>query len=155
MFLANISLVAAGFALALAIGGGFYEGLVINPQWSLNPPATFTLIQEGTGVPLQKFWIPAHILITIFILAALVLNWRISSRRTFILVALGSYIIMRGWSFMYFIPEMLSFQKIAITSAPSEELLSRVSTWKTLTYWRTPLDLISFFAILWPLTLNE
>nr|WP_295905554.1 hypothetical protein [uncultured Bdellovibrio sp.] len=155
MLWANLSLVAAGFSLALAVGGGFYEGFVINPQWSLQPPTSFTLIQEGTGVPLQKFWIPVHILITVFILVALFLNWRIASRRTFLLISLGSYVIMRGWSFLYFIPEMLSFQKIATNSPPSEELMNRVSTWKTLTYWRTPLDLISFFTVLWSLTLDE
>lgn len=155
MILANISLVVAVFSLALAVGGGFYEGVVINPQWSQSPPASFSLIQDTTGVPLQKFWIPAHVAISIAILLALFLNWRIPTRRTLIFVALGSYAVMRAWSFIYFIPEMLEFQKIALDSAKSDDLIGRVSKWKLLTYWRTPLDLVSFFCVTWALTISD
>lgn len=151
MVWANISLSIAIFSLAVALGGGFYESVVINPQWSQNPPTSFALIQENTGVPLQKFWIPTHILISVAVLLALFLNWKVPTRRNLIFVALGSYAIMRAWSFMYFIPEMLEFQKIALESAQSDDLLGRVSKWKTLTYWRMPLDLISFFCLTWAL----
>lgn len=155
MNIMNLTLLAAGFSLALALGGGFYESIVINPQWSQNPPSSFSLIQEGTGVPLQKFWIPIHIVITICLLAALFFNWKISARRTFVLIALGSYIVMRVWSFWYFIPEMLSFQQTLLGSPANEDLVARVSTWKALTHWRAPLDIISFFAVLWPLTMDD
>jgi hypothetical protein len=62
---------------------------------------------------------------------------------------------MRAWSFLYFIPEMLAFQNIPLDAVPTVELAERVARWKMLTYWRTPLDIISFFAILWPLTIDE
>lgn len=155
MLFANISVAVAVLGLSLAVGGGFYESVVINPQWSQSPPSSFTIIQENTGVPLQKFWIPTHILISISILIALFLNWKIPSRRTLILVAIGSYAVMRAWSFIYFIPEMLEFQKIAVDSQSSDNLIDRVSKWKTLTYWRAPLDIISFFCTMWALTLPQ
>ena len=151
----NLSLVFATFCLALAVGGGIYEGLIVNPQWSINPPSSFSLVQEKTGIPLQKFWIPAHILITLFIVAALFLNWRSPARRNFIIVAVISYIVMRVWSFIYFIPEMLSFQKVAIDSPPTDQLLERVERWNALTWWRLPLDLVSFFCLIWALTIES
>src|SRR5690606_6001930 len=112
MFWANAFLVAAGFSLALAVGGGFYESIIINPQWSAQPPATFSLIRQDTGMPLPKSCIPAHIAITILMIAALAFNWRMPARRALVLVALGSYVVMRVWSFAYFIPEMLAFQNV-------------------------------------------
>jgi len=45
-----------------------------DPIWSASPPASFAIIQRGT-VPLQRFWIPVHVAITIFSLLALFLTW--------------------------------------------------------------------------------
>jgi hypothetical protein len=51
--IANVSLLFACFSVALAVGGGMYESIVVMPQWSAQPPASFALIQKGTGIPLQ------------------------------------------------------------------------------------------------------
>lgn len=149
MLFSNISLMVTITAVALAIGGGIYEGSVVNPQWSKNPPQSLSLVQEDTGIPLQKFWIPVHIFITVAILLALGLNWKVPTRRTFILIAIASYIVMRVWSFAYFIPEMLAFQKVSLTDLPSTDIISRIQKWTNLTWWRTPLDFITFFCLLW------
>ena len=66
-------------------------------------------------MPLQRFWIPVHAAITLFVVLALVLTWRDPSVRRLLLIGLGSYIVMRVWSGLYFIPEMLAFQKIPRT----------------------------------------
>ena len=155
MNVANVSLMVAITAVAFAIGGGFYEGIIVNPQWSGQPPQSLSLVQEKTGMPLQKFWIPAHILISIAVLASLALNWSFSTRRLFILIGIGSYIVMRAWSFAYFIPEMLSFQKIALESVADPELATRIQKWITLTWWRVPLDFITFGCLLWSLSIED
>ena len=62
------------FSMAASIGGGLYEKLVLIPLWSASPPSSFAVIQPDTGVPLQNFWIPTHIAITVFVLLALFLN---------------------------------------------------------------------------------
>ena len=72
---AQWSLILLCFSMAAAIGGGFYESIVLTPLWSNSPPSSFSIIQPGTGVPLQRFWIPVHVAITLFILLALVLTW--------------------------------------------------------------------------------
>ena len=61
---------------ALAVGGGLYEHVVLMPLWSASPPASFRIIQPGTGVPLQHFWMPVHGAITLLSFAALALTWR-------------------------------------------------------------------------------
>ena len=135
-------------SMAAALGGGFYESFVLMPLWSKSPPSSFAIIQPGTGVPLQRFWIPVHAAITLCIIVALGLTWREMTVRRLLLVALGSYIVMRVWSGVFFIPEMLAFQKIPLAAAPSAALLARAARWTLWTWFREPLDILSFLCSL-------
>lgn len=150
---AQCSLVLLCFSMAAAIGGGLFESFVLAPMWSKSPPSSFSIIQPGTGVPLQRFWIPVHVAITLFFILALMMTWREPIVRRLLLVSLASYIVMRVWSGLYFIPEMLAFQKVPLDSVPSAELSARVSRWTFWTWFREPLDIISFacslFALYW------
>jgi hypothetical protein len=145
---ARWSLILLCFAMAAALGGGLFESIVLIPQWSKSPPSSFAMIQPGTGVPLQRFWILVHGAITLFIIVALAATWREMPMRRLLLVALASYIVMRAWSGLFFIPEMLAFQKIAPDSAPSAELSARVARWTFWTRFREPLDVASLLCSL-------
>jgi hypothetical protein len=134
--------------MALALGGGLYEHLVLTPLWSASPPSSFAIIQPGTGIPMQKFWIPVHTAITIFLILPLFVTWRQMEVRHLLLIGLSSYIIMRVWSGLYFIREMLAFQQIPLDSPPSVELSARVARWTFWTWFREPLDIISFVCFL-------
>jgi len=142
--LALWSLIFLSFSMAGAFGGGLYEHIVLTPLWSASPPSSFSIIQPGTGVPLQRFWIPVHAAITFFILVTLFLTWNDITVRRLLLIGLASYIVMRIWSGLFFIREMLAFQKIPLDSAPSTELSARVARWTYWTWFREPLDIISF-----------
>ncbi|SRR6266498_263705 len=142
--LALWSLILLCFSLAGSIGGGLYEHIVLTPLWSKSPPSSFAIIQPGTGVPLQRFWIPVHAAITIFILSSLFLTWNDGMVSRLLLIALGSYVVMRVWSAVFFIREMLAFQKVPLGSAPSPELSARVARWTYWTWFREPLDVVSF-----------
>jgi Domain of unknown function (DUF1772) len=142
------SLILLCFSMAAALGGGFYESFVFLPLWSKSPPSSFAIIQPGTGVPLQRFWIPVHVAITLCILLALVMTWGEPTVRRLLLVALVSYIVMRVWSGLFFIPEMLAFQKVPLDEAPSAALSARVSRWTFWTWFREPLDVVSFVCAL-------
>jgi hypothetical protein len=150
--LALCSMILLCLSMAGAIGGGLYEHIVLTPVWSAAPPSSFAIIQPGTGVPLQRFWIPVHLAITIFLIVSLVLTWPQREVRRFLLVGLGSYIVMRAWSGLFFIPEMLAFQKVSINSPPSAELSARVASWTFWTWFREPLDIISFVCFLFALS---
>lgn len=154
MNLSNLSLMLAIFGSALAVGGGVFEMSMLVPQWSKLPPSTFSIIQSGTGIPLQNFWMPVHILITLSLLLSLLLNWYQPTRRYLVLAGMGFYLIMRVWSALYFIPEMLEFQQIPLDSDPTQELNERVRTWAQLTWLREPLDLGLFFSLLWALSIE-
>lgn len=55
---------------------------------------------------------------------------------------------MRVWSGRYFIREMLEFQNVSVDSPPSTELSARVARWTYWTWFREPLDVISFLCFL-------
>jgi hypothetical protein len=139
-------LLCASFAVAL--GGGLYEHIVLVPQWSKAPPASFAIIQPDTGVPLQRFWIPVHAAITAFGIAALVLTWRQPRVRRVLAIGLAVYALMRVWSGLFFIREMLAFQQIPTTAPPSAELSARVASWTFWSWFREPLDAASFICAL-------
>ncbi len=151
--LAAWSVMLLCLSMACAIGGGLYEHLVLTPLWSASPPASFAIIQPRTGVPLQRFWIPVHAAITLFLILSLALTWSQVEVRRLLLLGLGSYIVMRVWSGLYFIREMLAFQQVPLDSPPSAELSARVASWTFWTWFREPLDIIScvcfLFALAW------
>jgi len=146
--LAQWSLILLCFSMAGAFGGGLYEHIVLTPIWSASPPSSFSIIQRRTGVPLQRFWVPVHVAITVFILLSLFLTWNEVTVRRLLLIGLASYVVMRAWSGLFFIREMLAFQKIPLDSAPSPELSARVARWTHWTWFREPLDMISVLCFL-------
>jgi hypothetical protein len=142
------SLIGLCFSMAAAIGGGLYEQLVLVPLWTASPPSSFSVIQPETGVPLQRFWIPVHVGITLFLIAGLAATWKDLRVRRILMVGTASYVAMRVWSGLFFIPEMLAFHQIPLNSLPSAELNARVERWTALTLWREPLDVLSFLCFL-------
>jgi hypothetical protein len=70
-------------------------------------------------------------------------TWNDITVRRLLLIGLASYVVMRVWSGLFFIREMLAFQKIPVDSAPSAELSARVARWTYWTWFREPLDIIS------------
>jgi hypothetical protein len=109
--LALWSLILLCFSMAGSVGGGLYEHIVLTPIWSASPPSSFSIIQRGTGVPLQRFWIPVHAAITLFILVTFFLIWNDITVRGLLLTGLASYFVMRIWSALFFIREMLCVSK--------------------------------------------
>ena len=146
--LARWSLILLCYAFGAAFGGGFYESFVLVPLWSKSPPASFAIIQAGTGVPLQDFWIPVHVAITLIMVVAIALTWRDRRTRRWLLAGAASYVVMRPWSAVFFIPEMLAFQQIPAAGPPSPELDTRVASWIFWTVFREPLDVFSFLCAL-------
>ena len=61
-----------------------------------SPPASFSVIQPNTGVPLQRFWIPVHLAITVFVVAALVLTFSEAAVRRILSCAFGAECISSG-----------------------------------------------------------
>jgi hypothetical protein len=80
-----------------------------------------------------------HVSLEIASVAALALNWRTPRRRTLILAGLGVRVLVRVWTFLYFVPEITQFMVTPRDGPFSPELAARVSLWGTLGWVRRAL----------------
>jgi len=136
------SMVAVPASLALiGLGGALYEFLVVDPCWPHRPD----LIQPGRGgISRRRFWIPAHTVFELALLAALVVTWSLADVRFWLLVALTSHAVMRIWSLIDFVPKALAFER----SGPAPIDTATARAWTRRSLLRLPLDLLTCFAML-------
>jgi len=142
----------AALLAAMALGGSFYEALVVYPAWSASPPASLAVLQGPHAVDSTLFWILVHVTFEITLVAALALNWRAPRRRTLLLIGLGVHLMMRAWTFAYFVPEILAFTNTPPGGPFSPELAARVSLWGTLGWLRRALIAATSVLVLVALT---
>lgn len=134
-----LALAAAGALISL--GGAFYEFLVVDPFWPRRP----VLIQpDRGGISRRRFWIPAHMVFELLLIASLVMMWRYPSVRTPLLVAFGSHAVMRLWSAFDFIPKALAFER----ADPASITEAAARRWSRRSLGRLPLDLMTSGAML-------
>ena len=93
---------------AVGLGGGAYENLVVDPVWPDNP----SIIRAGEGIKRARFWMPAHSLYEIALIASLWMVWSESDARWWTIAAVAIHLAARAWSFAYFIPRALRFEKL-------------------------------------------
>jgi hypothetical protein len=129
-------------ALALAsVGGGLYEFLVVDPAWPRRPD----LIQPRLGgVSRRRFWIPAHTLFELSLIASLIVAWSQPAVRIPLLTALASHGAMRLWSAFDFIPKALAFER----ADPATVTEAAARRWSRRSLGRFPLDLVTCTAVL-------
>jgi hypothetical protein len=128
---------ATAFGLVL-IGGGLYEFLVVDSAWPRRPD----LIQPNRGgISRKRFWIPAHTVFELALIASLVLAWSNSDLRFWLLLAFASHASMRIWSAFDFIPKALAFEKAETVDEAAARKWSRRSV------FRFPLDLFTCYSL--------
>ena len=137
-----LALVALAAALALvSLGGGLYEFLVVDPFWPRRPD----LIQPQLGgISRKRFWIPAHTMFELALIASLISAWGHPAVRTPLLVALASHAAMRIWSAFDFIPKALAFER----ADPTTITEGAARRWSRRSMGRLPLDLLTCGAML-------
>ena len=136
--------IAAATALGMVlVGGGLYETVVVDPVWPMRPD----LVQPSRGgISRKRFWIPAHVVFELTLIASTVLGWGAADVRFWLLVALASHGCMRVWSAFDFIPKALAFEKAEYVDPEAARRWTRRSR------LRIPLDLVTcfwLFAALW------
>lgn len=135
---ARWALALAFYGLLLQVGGSLYEHLVVDTAWPTRPE----LIQPGRGgLDRKLFWIPTHGLVTLALPVALWACWRARPVRTWVLVSLSLYLVIRFWTFAYFIPVALRFE----VDAQVSEAEARAWVWWSVA--RAPLLLGSTWAL--------
>ena len=125
----------------VAFGGGLYETVLIDRVWPNNPQ----LVQpKRGGINRKVFWGPIHGLFEIALLASVWLAWGNVQTRIWLLIALACHLSMRVWSFLYFIPVALRFEK---TSNFDSVEMARIEHWIRLSIWRLPLEIAAILAL--------
>jgi hypothetical protein len=147
-----MTLLLTTLVAAMEVGGSLYEALVVYPAWSAAPPATLALLQGPNSLQSTPFWIPIHVTLEILLVVALALNWRAPRRRTLILAGLGVHVLVRVWTFLYFVPEIMAFTTTATDGAYSTELAARVAMWGALGWLRRALIVLDSVLLLLVLT---
>lgn len=139
----NVSVIVVTLAVAvstLIIGGGVYESSVVDPCWPDKPEI---IRPDQGGLNRKHFWIPAHVAFEMLLLISIMLTWRYSVVRNFLLVALVSHVSMRCWSAFDFIPKALEFER----SDSETYSLVAARSWTTRSLLRLPLDILTCAAM--------
>jgi hypothetical protein len=146
--LANTSLLVTTIAYLLLNGAQLFETAVLVPVWTAAPPVSFHLFQGPYGLDFKVFWIVAHSLHELTFLAALVLNWKMLSRRKILLVVFVAHLAVRAWTLLYFAPLIISFQQIPATGTVDQMLLQKAALWRELNLVRVALFIILSFVLI-------
>jgi len=126
---------------AIALGGGIYETLLVDRVWPDNP----AIIQPSRGgITRGLFWGPIHTAYELALLLSAWTAWSDAHARTWIIVALLAHFGSRAWSFAYFIPRALRFEKAGDLTQEQADLARR---WIRLSRCRPVLEAASIIAL--------
>jgi hypothetical protein len=134
--------IVLAFALAaVSLGGGIYETALVDRVW----PGNIKLIQpQSGGIDRKMFWMPAHTAFELMLIVSIWAAWPVAGARHALLAALASHAVARGWSFAYFIPRALAFEK---TDVLTPELAARAQKWVRFSVLRVLLGLVTIAAL--------
>lgn len=144
----EISLLITLMAWAILIGGVMYSHIVYFPAYLSNLPESNSLINGNYGLHDENFWLFVHPLAIVSTLTTLLLNWKLTTRRKFIVIPLGIYAMAIVATAFYFVPGLLAFADShnATTVTPSE-WFQRGQTWQHWS-WVRGFSLFCGFAML-------
>jgi hypothetical protein len=140
--LANVAPPLAAIVFGgIGLGGGIYETRVVDARWPTNP----AIIQPRRGgINRGVFWAPVHILYELTLIVSVWFAWKDHQVRWWILAALATHLAARAWSFAYFIPNALRFEKLNVFS---EEQTCRARRWTLLSRCRIVMQAVSLIAL--------
>lgn len=145
---ANAALLITTVAYLLLNGAQLFETAVLVPVWTAAPPASLHIFQGYYGLDFKAFWIVAHSLHELTFVAALVLNWKIATRRRVLVAVLLVHIAVRAWTLLYFAPVIISFQNTPATDTINPALQQQAAQWRDLNLVRVAIFLFLSFALI-------
>ena len=105
----QVSLIIAISLWAIIIGGIVYSHIVYFPPYLSHLQESTSLLTGDYGLHEENFWMFIHPLNILFTILALILNWKIHSRRKWIAVTLVIYVIVIIVTAFYFLPGLTEF----------------------------------------------
>jgi len=149
---ANLWLFIATAAYFLMNGAQLWETAIMVPAWTAAPPESLLFFKGTYGLDFKNFWIIVHSSNEMFLLIALIFNWRFKKRRNFMLLLLVAHISVRVWTLLYFAPIIMEFQAMNVKPMTDPVLLEKAAQWRNLNYLRVALFFLinmGFAQLLW------
>jgi Domain of unknown function (DUF1772) len=135
--------------LAIQQGGGWYESLVVVPQWSKAPPNELEAALERTGQRASgyRFWPFVSPPVALLAIANAVAAWQVPSPRGGWWLAAAVLTILYSLStYLYFVPNM--FKLWRANTVPAAETERRLASWLHLNNVRQVAGALAFLAAL-------
>ncbi|MEP7322704.1 MAG: hypothetical protein ABI761_12330 [Saprospiraceae bacterium] len=149
----QISLFTAITLWAIIVGGVVYSHIVYFPSYLSHLPESNSLIKGEYGIQDGNFWILIHPVAMLSTIMALILNWKLKTRRKLILISLSIYVLAIIATAFYFVPGLKAFADSNNNSAVSpSEWYQRGQMWQHLSWIRGSFMYIAFLMLLIALT---
>ncbi|HEX8735969.1 MAG TPA: hypothetical protein VF721_11645 [Pyrinomonadaceae bacterium] len=140
---------------AVLLGGIVYSHLVYFPVYLSDLPGSAVVVTGKYGLREARFWMTIHPLLILSLIGAVVLNWKLKARRKLILLSFAAYIVVLTVSFLYFVPELMAFERSAESNLTAAEWLARGNRWQYLSWMRGAVCFIFFVPLLVALTKSD
>jgi len=151
--LPNLCLIALAFFYGLNLFPMIFESFTSDRIWASNPPESFYMFRGPYGQKTTHYWRVVSPLALLSFIVGLILNWHVTDRKSWLLVAFLLYLVVQVCTMAYFVPE----QEGLISNAgalPRDVLKVRTNRWIFLNYVRNVTGMLAYiflqFAILVP-----
>ena len=128
--LRTYSLFLAVILWGTLLGGIAYSHLVYFPVYLSALPDSAVVVNGPYGLHEGRFWMTIHPLLILSLLAAVALNWKAGSRRKLILISVAVYGAVLVVTQIYFIPELMAFERSPQSGVAAAEWLARGERWQ-------------------------
>ena len=136
MKLRTYSLFLAIILWGTLLGGIAYSHLVYFPVYLSALPDSAVVVNGHYGLHEGIFWMTIHPLLILSFVITPVLNRKSQARRKLILISLVIYIVVLVVSSLYFIPELMAFERSPESSLTPAQWLTRGQRWQRLSWIR-------------------
>jgi hypothetical protein len=144
----NVSLMLSVILWGTLLGGITYSHLVYFPPYLSALPDSAVVVNGPYGLREGKFWLTIHPLLILSLVMTLVLNWRLLERRKLILTSFAVYALVIVITQIYFLPELMAFERSPGSSLPPAEWLARGQRWQWLSWVRGAVCYAAFVPLL-------
>ena len=125
----NLTLIATIITHYLLVGADLYAQTSITPVALSAPPASLAMYQGDYVYNPAAFWQITNTFALVFLIAALVSNWR-TNRRNLLLSTLVGSVVISAVSLTYIFPEYTAIVASPYSLTTDPELLLRASQWQ-------------------------
>ncbi|HEX8500184.1 MAG TPA: anthrone oxygenase family protein [Pyrinomonadaceae bacterium] len=149
----TLSLMLSVVLWGTLLGGIAYSHLVYFPAYLSALPDSAVVVNGPYGLHEGRFWMTIHPLLILSLIVTLALNWGSRARRKLILISFAVYALVIVVTQIYFIPELIAFERSPGSSLPPAEWLARGRRWQRLSWLRGAVCYAAFVPLLLALTL--